>query len=104
MLCAVIKDCSVFGGKVTSYDEAKITGRPGVRKVVKVKDGAVAVVADTWWRAKSALDALPIVWDEGPNATQSSAKIAEFLAEGLTTTTTNGERQNGDALKAIGEA
>src|SRR6266481_6758819 len=66
MLCAAIKDCPVFGGKVTSYEEAKIAGRPGVRKVVKVKDTAVAVVADTWWRAKTALDALPIVWDEGP--------------------------------------
>src|SRR5712691_2450855 len=62
MLCAAIKDCPVFGGKVTSYEEAKIAGRPGVRKVVKVKDTAVAVVADTWWRAKTALDALPIVW------------------------------------------
>src|SRR6516162_7383419 len=49
MLCAAIKDCPVFGGKVASYDEAKIAGRPGVRKVVKVKDTAVAVVADTWW-------------------------------------------------------
>src|SRR5262249_4464998 len=48
MLCATIKDCPVFGGKVVSYDEAKIAGRPGVRKVVKVKDTAVAVVADTW--------------------------------------------------------
>ena len=36
MLCAAIKDCPVFGGKVASYDEAKIAGRPGVRKVVKV--------------------------------------------------------------------
>ena len=33
-----------------------------------MNDSAVAVVADTWWRAKTALDALPIVWDEGPNA------------------------------------
>src|SRR5207237_3950052 len=40
MLCAAIKDCPVFGGKVTSYEEAKIAGRPGVRKVVKVKDTA----------------------------------------------------------------
>ena len=76
MLCAAIKDCPVFGGKLKSYDEAKIAGMPGVKKVVRVKDTAVAVVADTWWRAKKALDALPIVWDEGPNATQSSATIA----------------------------
>ena len=101
MLCAAIKDCPVFGGKVASYDEAKIAGRPGVRKVVKVKDTAVAVVADTWWRAKTALDALPIVWDEGPNASVSSASIAEQLKEGLGASVTNGDRQNGDALKAI---
>src|SRR6202035_5815342 len=59
------------------------------------------VVADTWWRAKSALEALPIVWDEGAGATQSSATIAEQLKEGLTATATNGERHNGDARNAI---
>ena len=65
MLNAAIKDCPVFGGKLTSYDESKIAGMPGVKKVVRVKDTAVAVVADTWWHAKKALEALPIVWDEG---------------------------------------
>src|SRR5207247_334549 len=104
MLCAAIKDCPVFGGKLQSYDESKIAGRPGIRKVVKVKETAVAVVADTWWRAKTALDALPIVWDEGPNVSVSSATIAEQLKEGLTATVTNGDRRNGDALKAIGSA
>jgi isoquinoline 1-oxidoreductase beta subunit len=104
MLCAAIKDCPVYGGKLKSYDESKVLGMPGVKKVVRVKDSGVAVVADTWWRAKKALDTLPIVWDEGPNATQSSATIAAMLAEGLTATATNGERQNGDTLKAIAEA
>jgi isoquinoline 1-oxidoreductase subunit beta len=104
MLCAAIKDCPVYGGKVASYDEGKIAGRPGVKRVVKVKDTAVAVVADTWWHAKSALDALPIVWDEGPNASRTSATIAEHLSQGLTAATTNGGRQSGDPLKAIAEA
>ncbi|HEY7385883.1 MAG TPA: molybdopterin cofactor-binding domain-containing protein [Beijerinckiaceae bacterium] len=104
MLNAAIKDCPVYGGTLKSYDEAAIAGRPGAPRVVKVSDTAVAVVADTWWRAKSALDALPIVWDEGPNASVSSATIAEHLKEGLTAKETNGERQNGDAAKAITEA
>ena len=73
MLNAAIKDCPVFGGKLKSFDDAKVTGMPGVKKVVKVDDNAVAVVADTWWHAKTALDALPIVWDEGDNAKVSSA-------------------------------
>ena len=83
MLNAAIKDCPVFGGKLKSYDEAKITGMKGVKKVVRVGDTAVAVVADTWWHAKTALEALPVVWDNGPNANVSSASIAKWLAEGL---------------------
>jgi isoquinoline 1-oxidoreductase beta subunit len=101
MLCAAIKDCPVFGGKLKSFDESKIVKRPGVRRVVKIKETAVAVVADTWWQAKSALEALLIVWDEGPGATQTSATIAEHLKDGLMSATTNGERRHGDALKAI---
>jgi isoquinoline 1-oxidoreductase subunit beta len=104
MLCAAIKDCPVFGGKLKSYDEARIAGMPGVRRVVKVKETAVAVVADTWWRAKTALDALPIIWDEGAGASQSNAAIAEHLKDGLTAATTNGDRQNGNAPQAIDAA
>jgi isoquinoline 1-oxidoreductase subunit beta len=104
MLCAAVKNCPVYGGKLASFDESKIAAMPGVKKVVRIKDTGVAVVADTWWRAKKALDALPIVWDEGENAAKSSATIAEMLKEGLDATTTNGDRQNGDALKAIAEA
>jgi isoquinoline 1-oxidoreductase beta subunit len=73
MLNAAIKACPVFGGKLKSFDEAKITDMKGVKKVVRVGDNAVAVVADTWWHAKTALEALPIVWDPGDN----------WLAEGL---------------------
>jgi isoquinoline 1-oxidoreductase subunit beta len=83
MLNAAIKACPVFGGKLTSFDEAKVADMKGVKKVVKVGDNAVAVVADTWWHAKTALEALPIVWDEGDNAKVSSASIAKWLEEGL---------------------
>jgi isoquinoline 1-oxidoreductase beta subunit len=83
MLSAAIKSCPVFGGKLKSYDDAKVISMKGVRKVVRVGDTAVAVVADTWWHAKKALDALPIVWDEGENAKVSSASIAKWLEEGL---------------------
>ncbi|SEE34821.1 isoquinoline 1-oxidoreductase, beta subunit [Bradyrhizobium erythrophlei] len=105
MLNAAIKDCPVFGGKLKSFDEAKIAGMKGVKKVVPVGDSAVAVVADTWWHAKTALDALPIVWDEGDNAKVSSETIAKWLAEGLD----NAQpayvgNQNGDAKAAIASA
>lgn len=104
MLCAAIKACPVYGGKLVSFDESKVANMPGVKKAVKVNDSAVAVVADTWWHAKNALDALPIVWDEGSNASTSSATIAAHLTEGLTATATNGERAHGDAPGAIAGA
>src|SRR3954465_4721426 len=83
MLNAAIKDCPVFGGKIKSFEAAQVRAMPGVKEVVQVGDTGVAVVADTWWRAKTALDALPIVWDEGPNADLSSGSIAEMLKAGL---------------------
>src|SRR5882672_10538790 len=104
MLLAAVKKSPVHGGKLSSYDEAKVSNMPGVKRVVKVHDNAVAVVADTWWRAKTALDALPIVWDEGGNGSQSSATIAERLKEGLTADDAFTDTNNGDALKAIAGA
>ena len=101
MMNAAIKACPVFGGKLVSFDESKIASMPGVRRAVKVNDATVAVVADTWWHAKSALNALPIVWDEGQGASQSSAIIAERLKEGLTAEVAYQSRKEGDALKAI---
>ena len=101
MLNAAIKDCPVFGGKVKRIDEAAIAKRPGVKKVVRVGESAVAVVADTWWHAKSALDALPIEWDEGPNAKVSSADIAAMLKEGLDAPQAVVGNSNGDAKAAL---
>jgi isoquinoline 1-oxidoreductase beta subunit len=105
MLNAAIKACPVFGGKLKSFDEAKVTGLKGVKKVVKVGDNAVAVVADTWWHAKTALDALPIVWDEGDNAKVSSASIAKWLEEGLDPSQPAYiGNENGDAKTALAGA
>jgi isoquinoline 1-oxidoreductase beta subunit len=101
MLCAAVMACPVFGGKLVSWDEAALRGKAGNPRVVKVDDATIAVVADTWWRAKTALEALPIVWNEGDGATQSSATIAEHLQEGLYAKEAYAGRKEGDALKAI---
>jgi isoquinoline 1-oxidoreductase subunit beta len=104
MLSAAIKDCPVFGGKVKSFDAAKVASMPGVKKVVQVGETGVAVVADTWWQAKTALDALPVVWDEGENAKVSSATIADFLKTGLDADFVFVGNQNGDAKAALASA
>jgi isoquinoline 1-oxidoreductase subunit beta len=104
MLTATIKACPVFGGKLVSFDEGKVAGMPGVKKVVKVDDRSVAVVADTYWQAKMALDALPIVWDEGANAKTTSADIKAMLEEGLTAAQAFEGNKQGDAKAAIAGA
>lgn len=104
MLNAAIRQCPVFGGKLASFDAAAIESMPGVRKVVSVDDNAVAVVAERWWQAKTALDALPVIWDEGVNAQASSASIAAFVAEGLTASQAFVGNSNGDADAAIAQA
>ena len=104
MLCAAIKDCPVFGGKLASFDDSAIKGLRGVKAAVKVNDTTVAVVADTWWRAKNALDKLPIVWDEGPHAQANEASIAAHLKTGLTEPGNYAGRNEGQALSAIASA
>ncbi len=82
MLNAAIRACPVFGGTLAAFDADAVRKMPGVRSVVRVGDDAVAVVADTWWQAKTALDALPVTWDEGPNVGLSSASIAQCWQKG----------------------
>jgi isoquinoline 1-oxidoreductase beta subunit len=104
MLNAAIKQCPVIGGKLKSFDAAKVEGMKGVKKVVAVGDSAVAVVADTWWHAKKAIDALPIVWDEGESAKVSSETIAAMLKEGLTAEQAFVGNKQGDVKAALASA
>ncbi|MCH2457293.1 MAG: molybdopterin-dependent oxidoreductase, partial [Henriciella sp.] len=73
MLNAAIKQAPKRGGTLASFDADAVMSMPGVRKVVQVDDTAVAVVADRWWLAKTALDALPVEWRVGEGADYSSA-------------------------------
>ena len=71
MLYASVEQCPVIGGKVKSFDAAKAKSMPGVVDIVQINDG-VAVVADSYWRAKSAREAVKVEWDEGEGAALSS--------------------------------
>jgi isoquinoline 1-oxidoreductase beta subunit len=101
LLNAAIRKCPVFGGKLAGFDASVIENRPGVRKIVKVHDDSVAVVAETWWQAKTALDALPIRWDFGSHVNASSEAFSEVLRAGLDAREAAIGNRNGDALAAI---
>ena len=74
MVYATILQCPVIGGKVKSVDSAQAKSMPGVIQVVEVPDG-VAVVADSYWRAKKALETLQVTWDEGAVAAIDHTKM-----------------------------
>jgi len=103
MLYAAIVQCPVFGGTPKSYDETKIRDLKGVRRIVRLPN-AVAVVADSWWQAKQAIDALPVTWDEGHNGKVASADIAELLRGGLATSEAAVVRKDGDVEAALAKA
>jgi isoquinoline 1-oxidoreductase subunit beta len=84
MLYAAAKACPVWGGEVKSFNADQVKGMPGVQSVVLIPyndltksvdflAGGVAVVADTWWHAQKALEALTIEWNEGIGAGVDSA-------------------------------
>jgi len=104
MLSASIRRCPVFGGKLKNLDGTRAAEMPGVRKVLRVGDDAVAVVADTWWQAQSALDELDIEWDEGANAQVSSASTDAILQAGLTADDAYAGNSRGDAAAALAAA
>ncbi|MGS0753754.1 molybdopterin cofactor-binding domain-containing protein [Roseateles sp. GG27B] len=72
MVYASLEQCPVIGGTVKSFDATKARTMAGVIDVVQIPDG-VAVVADTYWHAKKAREALLVQWDEGVNAQMNSA-------------------------------
>ncbi len=94
MKFATIAASPVFGGKVSHVDNSAVSSIPGVHKVI-VLDDLVAVVGEHWWAAKRGLEALEIEWNEGANATVSSAQIWEDLR--------SASAQSGAVAKSTGD-
>jgi isoquinoline 1-oxidoreductase subunit beta len=103
MLYASLVQCPVFGGTLKSVDDSKLSGMPGVRKVVKLSN-AVAVVADSWWRAKTAAEAIKISWDDGGNGNTSTESITEFVRAGLSAPDAGVGRKQGDVAAGLAKA
>jgi isoquinoline 1-oxidoreductase subunit beta len=103
MLYAAIRHCPVFGGTLKSIDEASIQGMKGVRRVVCMPD-AVAVVADSWWRAKAAVQALGVDWDDCGNGVVSTDGIRDFVRSGLDAPPGQVGRADGDVATALERA
>jgi len=103
MLYAAVLQCPIFRGVVKSVDESSIAGFKGVRRVVRLAD-TVAVIADSWWQAKRAVDALHVEWDGRGNGNASSESIAEIVRQGLEAPPTQVGRTDGDPASVLANA
>lgn len=73
---AAVRQCPVFAGDVASFDRSSIAGFPGIVDIVRVPNG-IAVVAETYWQAKTALDALNVTFSEGPDTAVSTSTLRD---------------------------
>jgi isoquinoline 1-oxidoreductase subunit beta len=80
MLYAALAQSPVLGGKVQSLDSSVAEQMPGVRKVLATSSGVV-VVADHYWQALKARNALAIRWDPGANVRLDNAAIRAMLKQ-----------------------
>jgi isoquinoline 1-oxidoreductase beta subunit len=99
MLAAVVARPPIFGAKMKSFDDSRARLMPGVRKIVAIPAG-VAVIADTFWQAKMARDAVRVDWDEGSMGTFSSSQMMQQFRERAKTQGTS-VRKDGDAESAL---
>jgi isoquinoline 1-oxidoreductase beta subunit len=99
MLYAALAQPPALGGSVKTFNDEKARAMPGVTAVVLTSSG-VAVVADSWWRARKARDVLKIEWDAGPNAALNDPKISQMLRKGAAGPG-RVARNDGDAAGAI---
>ena len=103
MLYAAIAHCPVFGGAPKAVNDGAIANMKGVRRVVRLPN-AVAVIADSWWHAKRAVEALPIEWDPRGNGRVSTASIADIVRAGLSAEKSQVGRSDGDVAAAMQSA
>ena len=82
MVYGAVRLAPVFGAGVARLDPAGVLSMPGVLKVVDVPQGAV-VVAESWWQAKRAADALDIAFTPTEHDAQDQGTLDALIAEGL---------------------
>jgi isoquinoline 1-oxidoreductase beta subunit len=102
MLYAALVQCPVLGGKLQAVDDSRLAGMPGVRKLVRL-ERAVAIIADDWWRAKKALAAIEVTWEEGENKKVTTESLRQYLRAGLLAEKAAVGRSDGDFAAALAQ-
>jgi len=103
MLYAAIALPPTLGGKAASVDSADAERSAGVKRVLNTASGVV-VVADHFWQALKAREALRIDWAVGANASLDNASIFSLLAKTAASNPGLSSKKIGDPAAAIKSA
>jgi isoquinoline 1-oxidoreductase beta subunit len=103
MLYAAIAHSPELGGRAVSVDSAAAGAMPGVRRVIESSSGVI-VVADHFWQALKARDALKIVWDPGVNARLDNKAIWSQLNRTAAANPGLSAKKTGDVTAALAAA
>ena len=81
MVYAAVAHCPVIGGTVRSIRFNAVRNRTGVIKAVRM-ESSVAIIAQHYWQAKTAVEAMPVQWILGPGEKAYSETFKqEFISE-----------------------
>ena len=100
MLYAAIRLAPVFGTKLVSVDAGDVLGRRGVKRIIELED-SVAVVADSYWRAKEALKLVKSEFESSDADTTSSADLFAGFERSLSEDDNSEVLEVGDAEAAM---
>jgi isoquinoline 1-oxidoreductase subunit beta len=103
MLHAVIAQSPVLGGRIAAVDSAVAESMPGVRRVLTTSSGVV-VMADHFWQALKARDALELTIEAGPNAALDNASMWSLLNETAAAKPGLSAKSRGDVARALKSA
>src|SRR5207249_8824916 len=102
MLTAVVARPPIFGATMKEFDDSRARSLPGVRKIAAVPSG-VAVIADSFWQAKMAREALHVDWYDSAMRTFSTTQMMQQFREHAKSPGTN-VRREGDPDAAFAQA
>lgn len=75
MKYAALVQPRVFGAKIKSYDDSIAKNMAGVLKIKQLPNEKIAVIANHWYQAKQASEAISVVWDNGEFEKISTADL-----------------------------
>ncbi|MFX4232840.1 molybdopterin cofactor-binding domain-containing protein [Aliarcobacter butzleri] len=104
MKYAALVQPRVFGAKIKSYDDSIAKNMAGVLKIKQLPNEKIAVIANHWYQAKQASEAISVVWDNGEFEKISTADLEKEYKSYLGKEDLPIMKKDGDTQSAFDDA